>query len=165
LRLGIIHGPAQAVAIAANVPGRPSLLKGTVVDRISAILADDHADFLAMAERILEPEVNVLQIVNDGSAAVGETLRLKPDVVVLDISMPVLNGIEAARQLRTAGCQAKIVFLTVHHDADFARAALEAGAMGYVVKDRLANDLMLALREAMAGRCFVSPCIDLAPVG
>jgi DNA-binding NarL/FixJ family response regulator len=145
-------------------PARPRLLGGDRVDRISAILADDHADFLAMAERILEPEVKVLKMVSDGSAAVAETLRLDPDLLVLDISMPVMTGIESARQLRAAACRAKIVFLTVHHDPEFARAAFEAGGTGYVVKDRLASDLMPALRDAMAGRRFVSPCIDLEPV-
>lgn len=79
---------------------------------------------------------------------------------MLDIGMPVLNGIEAARQLRAAGSQAKIVFLTVHDDGEYVSAAQAASALGYVVKSRLASDLNLALREAMAGRSFVSPGIS-----
>ena len=135
------------------------------MDRISVLLADDHADFLTVAAKFLEPEVRVLKSVGDGGAAVQETTRLDPDVLVLDISMPVLSGIEAARQLRSAGSRAKIVFLTVHDDPDFARAALDAGAMGYVVKDRLASDLMEAIREAMAGHSFVSPTVRLDMAG
>lgn len=80
--------------------------------------------------------------------------------MVLDISMPVLNGIEAARQLKAAGAWAKVVFLTVHRDLDYVLAALAAGAQGYVVKSRPASDLLLALREALAGRSFVSPSIS-----
>jgi DNA-binding NarL/FixJ family response regulator len=131
------------------------------VDRICVLLADDHAEFLATAVRYLESEVNVVKTVGDGGAALEEATKLDPDVLVLDISMPVLSGIEAARKLRAAGCRAKIVFLTVHHDPDFARAAFDAGAVGYVVKDRLASDLMHALREVVAGQCFVSPTVKL----
>jgi DNA-binding NarL/FixJ family response regulator len=90
-----------------------------------------------------------------------EAARLEPDVLVVDISMPVLNGIEAVRQLRAAGSRAKIVFLTVHQDAAYVHAAVAAGANGYVAKCHLATDLCLALREALAGRSFVSPSITL----
>jgi DNA-binding NarL/FixJ family response regulator len=130
------------------------------LDRARVLLADDHQDFLAAATRLLEPEFEVVQAVGDGQRLVDEAARLGPDVLVLDISMPVLNGIEAARQLRGAGSRAKIVFLTVHQDPDYVRAALAAGALGYVVKSRLASDLPLALREALAGRSFVSPPIS-----
>jgi DNA-binding NarL/FixJ family response regulator len=130
------------------------------LDRARVLLADDHQDFLAAAARLLEPEFEVVQTVGDGQRLVDEAARLEPDVLVLDISMPVLNGIEAARQLRGAGSRAKIVFLTVHQDPDYVRGALAAGALGYVVKSRLASDLPLALREALAGRSFVSPSIS-----
>jgi DNA-binding NarL/FixJ family response regulator len=124
------------------------------------VLADDHADVLAAALRILEPEFEVVAAVSDGQAGVEEASRLEPDLLVLDIGMPLLNGIEAARKLRAAGCGAKIVFLTVHDDGDYMRAAQAAGALGYVVKPRLALDLNRALREALAGRSFVSPGIS-----
>jgi DNA-binding NarL/FixJ family response regulator len=81
--------------------------------------------------------------------------------VVLDISMPVLSGIEAARRLKAAGSPARIVFLTMHADPDYVRAALETGALGYVIKSRLATDLLPCIREALAGRPFVSPSIPL----
>jgi len=120
------------------------------------LLADDHDDFLSVAARLLEPEFDVVATVSDGQAAIDEAGRLAPDVVVLDISMPVLSGIEAARHLNSNGAHVKIVFLTVHEDPDYVRSATLAGAVGYVLKSRLVSDLPLALREVMAGRSFVS---------
>jgi DNA-binding NarL/FixJ family response regulator len=125
------------------------------------LLADDHEDFLAVAARLLAEEFEVVNKVGDGQALLGEAARLEPDVLVLDISMPVLSGIEAARRLQAAGCRARIIFLTVHDDPDYVRAAFAAGALGYVVKCRLASDLLFALREVLAGRSFVSPSISL----
>ncbi len=95
--------------------------------------------------------------VGDGQALLDAAAALDPDVVILDISMPVLDGIKAAERLQETGCRAKIVFLTVHDDADFARAALATGALGYVVKPRLVSDLIVAINVALAGRTFVSP--------
>jgi len=126
------------------------------------LLADDNDDFRSVAARVLEAEFDVVATVGDGQAAIEETARLKPNVLVLDVSMPVLNGIEAARQIRAAGDQARIVILTVHEDPDFVRSARQAGAEGYVVKSRLACDLLVALKEVLAGRTFVSPLNSLA---
>ena len=131
------------------------------MNRARVLLADDHESFRALAAQLLEPEFEVVRTVGDGQVALDEVANLKPDLLVLDISMPVLNGIEAARQLQASGSKAKVVFLTVHKDPDFVRAALAAGALGYVVKCRLVSDLPHALREAGAGRSFVSPSIAL----
>jgi DNA-binding NarL/FixJ family response regulator len=87
--------------------------------------------------------------------------RLNADVIVLDITMPRLDGIEAARRLQRWHPSARLVFLTVHEDADCARAALDAGGLGYVVKARLASDLLPAIRAALADRLFVSPTVRL----
>jgi DNA-binding NarL/FixJ family response regulator len=130
------------------------------VDRARILLADDHKDFLATAARHLEPHFDVVQTVGDAQALLDQAVRLEPDVVVLDISMPVLNGIEAARKLKAAGSTARIVFLTMHTDPDYVRAALGTGALGYVVKSRLASDLVVSIREALAGRSYVSPSIS-----
>jgi DNA-binding NarL/FixJ family response regulator len=125
-------------------------------ERARIFLADDHADFLAIVGRLIETEFDVIQTFKDGQAIVDAADTLDSDLLVMDISMPGLNGIEAAWQLRTAGCQARVVFLTVHKDQDYVRSALATGALGYVFKDRLALDLVPALREALAGRRFVS---------
>ena len=109
--------------------------------------------------RILEREFEVVEAVGDGQALLEAEMRSKPDVCVLDISMPVLNGIETALLLQQKGSIAKIVFLTMHGQAAFLNAALEAGALGYVLKPRMASDLLTAIREVMSDRLFISPSI------
>ena len=100
---------------------------------------------------------------SDGQSVVDHAAALDCDVIVLDISMPGLNGMEAAQQLKGAGHKAEIVYLSVHQDPDYLRSALATGAMGYVVKDRLASDLVPALRAACAGIRFVSDSFVLDP--
>jgi len=126
---------------------------------VSVLLADDHGEFLATVVRHLEPHYDVVGTVSNGQALVDEAVRLAPDLVVLDISMPVLNGIDAARKLKASGSRATIVFLTVHADPDYVRAALGVGASGYVLKSELASDLLPCLRDAVGGRSFVSPSV------
>src|SRR5262249_19342764 len=98
------------------------------------LLADDHAEFLGVVARHLEPHFDVVRTVDNGLAMLDEATRLEPDVVVTDISMPGLNGIEAAGKLKETGSRAKIVFLTVHADREYVLAALGAGAVGFVLK-------------------------------
>ncbi len=98
----------------------------------------------------------MVRSVIDGRKAVEAAAELDPDLVVLDVSMPVLDGIAAARSLRASGSRARVVFLTVHRDPDYASAALAAGAIGYVFKCRLASDLLPALRNALEDRSFLS---------
>ena len=107
--------------------------------------------------RLLEPEFEVVGAVEDGLALLEAAARMKPDVCVLDISMPRVSGIEAATQLREREPGVKVVFLTVHEDPDFVRAALATDALGYVVKSRMASDLGPAIRASLAERLFVSP--------
>ena len=128
--------------------------------RARILLADDHKEIRDRAVRLLEPEFEVVGAVADGNALVRVSAQLKPDVCIIDISMPYLNGIEAAIKLRENGSEARIVFLTVNEDSDFVRAALKTGALGYVVKSRMASDLCLAINGAIRGQLFVSPsCI------
>jgi DNA-binding NarL/FixJ family response regulator len=129
--------------------------------RVRVLLADDHEEFLAVEVQLLElePEFEVVRTARDGREALEQAARLSPDVLILDITMSKMDGIETARRLRAAGSGSKIVFLSVHGDPDYVRAGLAAGATGYVVKSRLASDLVPALREALAGRSFVSPSI------
>ena len=129
------------------------------MSKISVLLADDRKDFLETVARLLQPEFDVLGSVTNGKALISATERLKPDVVIIDISMPVLNGIEAVRRLKDSCTKAKFVFLTVHNSSDYVAAAHATGALGYVVKPRLATDLSVAIKEAHAGRLYVSPSI------
>ena len=123
------------------------------------LLADDHKEMRDSVCRCLEEEFNVVGAVADGAALLEAAARLDPDVCLLDISMPKLNGIEVANQLKQRGSRAKVIFLTIHEDMDFAQAALKTGASGYVVKRRMASDLLRAVKEAMAGRIFISSSV------
>ena len=129
------------------------------MDRPRVLLADDHLMMREKVTRMLESEFDIIGAVTDGEALLEEAAELDPDIVILDITMPGLPGIEAARRLRETGSHAKIVFLTVHEDLDFIREALTTGALGYVVKPRLASDLLAAMHEALEGRSFVSPSV------
>ena len=106
---------------------------------------------------LLERDFEIVGKTGDGNSAVVEARRLKPDVVILDIAMPDLNGIEAARELKKSGSKAKIVILTVHDDPDYLLKCLAVGALGYVVKSRIATDLVVAIKEALMNLVFVSP--------
>ena len=130
-------------------------------ERPRVLLADDHPAMLALTAAALAGEYLVVGSVGDGHSLLSEAERLQPDVIVLDITMPRLDGIQAAPQLLRLPHPARLVFLTVHEDADFARAALDAGGLGYVLKARLASDLLPAIREALLGCRFVSPTISL----
>ncbi len=125
--------------------------------RIRVLLADDHGAMLDRVTDLLADECDVIGTAIDGRQALDAAQNLKPDVLVLDISMPVMNGIETARRLKEAGVKTRIVFLTVHDDPDFAGEALETGALGYVIKSRIVSDLVAAINEVHAGRSFVSP--------
>jgi DNA-binding NarL/FixJ family response regulator len=122
------------------------------LDRIRVLLADDHEAMLDRVAGLLATEFCVVGAVTDGQQALDAAMELEPDVLVLDISMPVMNGIETARRLNEAGSETRIVFLTVHDDPDFVREALEVGAQSYVIKQRLASDLVAAIKKAHAGR-------------
>jgi len=126
------------------------------MNRVRILLADDHPHFPELVESLLGVTFEVVGIVGDGRALVDAGLKLNPDVIVTDISMPVVNGIEAVEELRKAGCTSKVIFLTVHSDPDFVRACLATGALGYILKPRVALDLLAAIHEALAGHLFVS---------
>lgn len=123
------------------------------------LLADDHGLVLARVLSLLESSFEVVGTANNGRDLLAEAQRLHPDVIVLDITMPILTGIEAAHELREAGSMVKLVFLTVNEDAAFVRACFAAGALGYVKKSRLGTDLIPAINDALSGRCFISPSV------
>ena len=126
------------------------------------MLADDNKQLLEYVRELLSAEgCDVVGAVGDGQAAVNAAEELRPDIVFLDVSMPVLNGIQVAKRLREANPDAKIVFLSVDKDPDICRAALETGAVGYVLKPRLNIDLISAIKLATTGGRFVSPGCEL----
>jgi DNA-binding NarL/FixJ family response regulator len=125
------------------------------------ILADDQEEMLRTAFVILRDEFDIVGTAENGKRAVDLASRLSPDVLVMDISMPVLNGIEAACRLKELGSCAKVIFLTVNADAEFVDAALSAGALGYVLKPSLATDLIPAIWAVLEGDTFISPSVHL----
>ena len=129
------------------------------MDKIKILLADDHPMVLQRVCEVLGQDFDIVGAVNNGRDAVVAVLRLNPDVLLIDISMPILNGLQAAQQLRSAKQETKVVFLTVHTQEDFVAAALSAGASGYVAKSDLAMDLIPAIHEALIGGIYVSPSI------
>jgi DNA-binding NarL/FixJ family response regulator len=129
--------------------------------RISLILVDDHPGVLRQAIDLLPERFEVLETLEDGMGLQTALAQFRPDILVMDITLPFLSGVELARSVRAAGFTTKIVFLTVHADSDYALEAFDAGALGYVIKPRLASDLISALDAAAAGHRFVSPCAEL----
>ncbi|TFG43808.1 MAG: response regulator transcription factor [Gemmatimonadales bacterium] len=121
------------------------------------LLADDHLLVAEALKSLLEAEFDLVGVVEDGRALVEAAAKLRPDVIVADITMPHLNGIEALVQLRQGGDKVPVVFLTMHRDVTFARRALEAGAAGFVLKHSAADELVTAIRAALKGETYISP--------
>lgn len=128
-------------------------------DRPRVVVADDHRAMLDTLVRLLSHEFDVVAAVGDGLAAVSAAARLEPDLLVLDIAMPGLNGIAAATRVKESGSTSKVVFVTNLHDREFVQESLALGDVGYVVKDRLVADLLPAIRTVLAGQSFVSPSV------
>jgi DNA-binding NarL/FixJ family response regulator len=129
-----------------NQPRRPRLL-----------LADDHLLVAEALKSLLAPEFELVGVVEDGLALVEAAARLRPDVIVADVTMPHLNGIDALVRLRQSGDRVPVVFLTMHRDVSFARRALEAGASGFVLKHSASVELVSAIRAALEGTTYVTP--------
>lgn len=123
------------------------------------LLADDHALLLGAFEKLLTGDCEIVGQVGDGRALVEAAERLKPDVVVLDISMPLLNGLEAGRQIRQKLRDVKLVFLTMNEDPDLAAEAFRAGASAYLLKRSAASELLTAIREVMRARSYITPLV------
>lgn len=124
------------------------------------LLADDHEIVVEGLKRILETKYELVAAVADGRELLAEAEKLRPDVIVTDISMPLLNGIDAVRQLKKKGLRAKIVFLTMHADADLATEAFAAGAAGYVLKSSAGRELVDAIDTVLDGRVYLTPHIQ-----
>jgi DNA-binding NarL/FixJ family response regulator len=127
--------------------------------RPRVLLADDHTILLEGLKGLLEPDFDLVGTAENGSELLTAAEKLEPDVILLDISMPVLNGIEAARRLKEQNSKAKIVFLTMHADSRFVKEAFRVGASGYLLKRAASAELVSALREVLDGRFYVTPLI------
>jgi DNA-binding NarL/FixJ family response regulator len=122
------------------------------------LLADDLPEMLEMVTQLLRDDFEIVGYAQDGEEAIKAATTLNPDLLVLDIEMPFRNGIQVASHLRDSGCRAKVIFLTVHEDRDYVEAAWSVGALAYVLKSRVAADLLPAAREVLQGHRFVSSC-------
>jgi CheY-like chemotaxis protein len=139
--------------------------RGGSVPSTTVLLADDNVAVLNHVREMFGKQegYEVVAVIADGASVVREYLLIRPDIVLLDISMGEVSGIDVARQLRDAGCSAKIIFLTVHEDSDYVNAAIGAGGSAYVVKSRLHLDLFTAINAALSNKLFVSPTLLFAP--
>jgi len=131
--------------------------------RARLLLADDHSITLEVMRSVISREYDLIGEVSDGRALVTEALRLRPDLIVLDIGMPLLNGIDAARQIRQAWPRAKLLFVSMHSNGMYVREAMSTGASGYVLKTSAAEELLPAIRAVLEGRVYMTPA--LAPNG
>jgi len=131
--------------------------------RTRVILADDHVLMLDALRNLLEPEFEVIGKAEDGRALLKMSASLKPDVIIADISMPLLSGIEAVRQLRRKDSRTKVIFLSMHSDVELASEAIRLGASGYVLKHSAVESLSKAIHEVLKGKVYVSPriCVDV----
>ncbi len=127
--------------------------------RRRVLLADDHTLLLEAFEKLLKPDYIVVGAVSDGRALLSAAAELKPDVIVLDIAMPLLNGLDAARQIKKAMPKVKLIFLTMNEDPNVANDAFRAGASGYLLKTSAFSELSKAIKEALCGRSYVTPVI------
>jgi len=124
------------------------------------LLADDHRIVAEGLRSLLEPEFELIGIVEDGRALVDASEKLRPDVIIVDISMPLLNGIEAVRQIKKENEKIKVIFLTMHTDVAYAVSAMEAGAQGYVLKHSAPSELTTAVRKALSGKIYITPLLE-----
>ena len=129
------------------------------MSRARILLADDHKEMRDRVVRELEQEFEMLDAVADGQALLEAASELKPDLCLVDISMPIVSGFEVASRLKKRGSKAKVVFLSIHEDVDFVRAAYDAGGSAYVIKRRMASDLLKAIRAVLSGRTFTSSTV------
>ena len=126
-----------------------------MAERLRVLLADDNPAILDVVKQMLQKDFQVVGAIEQASAVIREAPELKADVLILDISMGELNGFEITRQLKLDQCPTKIIFLTVHEELEFIRAAFDAGASGYVFKSRMNTDLRTAINAVQSGRVFI----------
>ena len=129
------------------------------------VIVDDHTLMTEALRRLLEPECDVVGVYDDPRAFLRDVVRLRPDVAILDISMPTMNGLDAGRELRRVLPSVRIIFLTMNEDADVAAEAFRVGASAYLLKRSAPPELLTAIREVMQGRSYVTPFVTDGLVG
>ena len=143
-------------------PKMNSSIRPNIENSSTLLLADDNPDLLATLVEMLQAKYHIAGALGNGTSVLDQVLTLRPDLVLLDVSLGDLTGFEVARRLRTSGCTAKIIFLTVHEDVEFENAAFDMGASGYVFKSRISSDLVDAINRAVEGGRFSSAELPLA---
>ena len=133
--------------------------------RPRVVIADDHLLVLEGLRKILEPECEIVSMVEDGRSLLKVAAELKPDVVLMDVSMPLLNGVEAARILKETVPDTRLIFVTMHADATYVAGAFRAGASGYVLKRCASKELVFAIQEVLKGRMYITPLLGGDIVG
>lgn len=129
------------------------------MEKTTVLLADDHRIVLEGLKGLLADEFEVVGTVEDGRTLLEQARKLRPDVIVVDVAMPLLNGIDAVKQIKKSGLDTKVVFLTMHQDAMYAKEALDAGALGFVLKHSAPSELTRAIQEALKGNTYISPAL------
>jgi DNA-binding NarL/FixJ family response regulator len=134
-----------------------------MMNGIRLLIADDHVMFAQGLESLLRAEFDLVGTAGNGEELVEATLRLNPDVILVDISMPLLNGFDAVRRIKESGSKTRIIFLTMHDDATFLSEAFRCGASGYVLKQAAGEELVTAIKEVARGKHYVSPLVHERP--
>jgi DNA-binding NarL/FixJ family response regulator len=128
----------------------------SMVSKVRIVLADDHREMVAIVRSTLGEDFEIVAAVEDGRRALDAVLALDPDVLITDISMPEMDGLQLAGQIKKAHCRTKIIFLTMHQDSYFVNAAMSLGVSGYVTKTLMSSDLVFAIEDALKGNVFIS---------
>src|ERR1700761_5305323 len=145
-----------------GIPERDRECDGDDMRRTTILLADDHTMFCAGMQKLLEPAFEVIGCVQDGHTLIKTAVEKNPDLVLLDVGMPLLNGLDAGRELKKLMPRIKLIFLTMNPDLDVASEALRIGASGYLLKSSRGEELLQAIRNAVRGTSYVTPQISHA---
>src|SRR5271163_3467126 len=136
--------------------GPPQMPEESIVNKVRVVLADDHPEMVSIVRSTLGDDFEIVAAVEDGRRALEAVLSLDPDVLITDISMPVMDGLQLAGQVKKSHCRTKVIVLTMHQDSYFVAAAMSLGVSGYVTKTLMSSDLVFAIQDALKGNVFIS---------
>ena len=136
--------------------GRPDMPEESMVSKVRIVLADDHREMVDIVRSTLGEDFEIVAAVEDGRRALDAVLALDPDVLITDISMPEMDGLQLAGQVKKSHCRTKVIVLTMHQDSYFVAAAMSLGVSGYVTKTLMSSDLVFAIQDALKGNVFIS---------